>query len=53
MFQELNDRLINLISISLSTVGVIIGIEAISIPGLRSTVARSIKKEDLGTVNHK
>ena len=42
---------INLILISLSTVGVVIGIEAISAPGLRSIVARSVKKEDLGTVN--
>ena len=52
-FILLNCDSINLILIFLSTVGVIIGIEAISAPGLRSIVARSVNKEDLGTVNHK
>ena len=52
-FLLLNCDSIKLILISLSIVGVVIGIEAISAPGLRSIVARSVKKEDLGTVNHK
>ena len=51
-FILLNCDSIKLILISLWIVGVVIGIEAISVPGLRSIVARSVKKEDLGTVNY-